>query len=252
MSVFHGDMKLGKKPPKIDPRTFCLGKYLTSELPAAPAEVCNSRDVQNWGMMLNDTLGTCPIAGALHTIQGWVLSNVEPGIHADIIMPSDDIVLRYYEQWCGYEPSDPSTDHGGVLLDVLRAWHRSDMAGYKLLAYADPDPMNSEHVKQAINLFGGLYTGLQLPISAQRQDTWDLNGHSKAVPGSWGGHCVEIVDYDSEILVCKTWGKLKAITWRFFAACVDECHALLSGGDWVPPAGFDLAGLQQDLLALST
>jgi hypothetical protein len=235
-------MKLGKKPRRYDRRTLRLARYLTPQLPPPPPAVTNSKTVTSWGMMLNDTLGDCTIAGVGHAIQVWTLAQ------GNEVTAPDSTVLQYYEQWDGYNPNDPNSDQGGVELDVLNDWRQSPNGfdGHKLLAFADPDPQDELHVKQAILLFGGLYIGLELPVSAQTQDVWNVDTSPNGQPGSWGGHCVFVPDYDAETLTCITWGQLKKMTWAFWGTYCDEAHALLSTA-WQPPTGFDMAALQADL-----
>jgi len=240
--VDHTKMKLGKKPAKIDPRTLKLAKYITA-LPVPPAAVCNSRGTSGWGMMLNDNLGCCTIAGVGHAIQVMVLSQILAASKSGIIRPSDDIILRYYSRWDGYDPSDLSTDQGGVEVDVLNRWRAEGFAGYQLLAYADPDPKNVLHIKQTIALFGGIYIGINMPVGWQNASVWDAN---MGDPGSWGGHAVFVCDYDEEGLTLITWGELQRMTFAGLAQYCDEAHALIVP-EWNPPEGFDLAVLQSDL-----
>ena len=54
----------------------------------------------------------------------------------------DPTIESYYEQWDGYVPGNPSTDTGGVELDVLNDWQKQGFAGHALLAFADPKPAN--------------------------------------------------------------------------------------------------------------
>jgi len=247
----HSKMKLGKKPRHYDRRTLRLAKYLTPQLPPPPPSVTNSGSVTSWGMMLNGPntygqgipsvgLGDCTIAGVAHAVQVWTLMKGQ-----EVTVP-DSTVLHYYEQWDGYNPSNPKSDDGGDELNVLKDWRKQGFSGNPLQAFADPDPQDELHVKQAIMLFGGLYIGLQLPISAQTQDVWDVASGPNGQPGSWGGHAVFVPDYDPQTLTCITWGQLKKMTWAFFGTYCDEAHALLSP-DMKPPAGFDMAALLADL-----
>ncbi len=240
----HSRMKLGKKPRRFDRRTLRLARYLTPALPLPPPAVTNSQGITSWGMMLNDTLGDCTIAGVAHAIQVWTLSK-----GSEVTVP-DPTVLQFYEQWDGYDPNNPGSDQGGVELDVLNDWRQNGFDGHPLLAFADPDTQDTLHVQQAIALFGGLYIGVQLPISAQTQDVWDVDTSPNGKPGSWGGHCVFVPDYDATGLTCITWGAPKKMTWGFWGTYCDEAHALLSP-DWQPPAGFDMAALQADLTAVT-
>lgn len=242
----HSQMRLGRKAVKTDSRTLRLARYLTASLPPAPPAKDWTKGVANWGMMLNDKLGCCTIAAAAHAIQIWSANTA-----GEVTLP-DAQVLHYYEKWDGYKPSDPSTDQGGVELDVLNNWQKGGFDKHKLFAFADPAHTNLEQIRQTIALFGGVYIGLSLPITAQTQAVWDVvpNGGANAAPGSWGGHAVFVPSYDANGFTCITWGELKTMTVAFWDQYVDEAHALLSH-DWLAakgaPSGFNLAELQADL-----
>jgi hypothetical protein len=235
----HSAMKLGKRAPRFDERTLQLSKYLGAALAPAPPSADWTSGVTAWGMMLNDQLGDCTIAACGHAVQVWTAAT------GPMDTTSDEVVLQYYESWDGYNPTDPSTDQGGVELDVLNHWRASGFNDQLLTAYADPAPGNVEHIKQSIALFGGVYIGLAMPTSAQTQDIWDDVGDTA---GSWGGHAVFVCAYDDNYLTCITWGQLKKMTWRFWAAYCDEAHTLLSA-TWLDraPADFNLSQLVEDL-----
>lgn len=245
----HSKMKLGRKAIKTDSRTLALGKYLTPSLPAPPPTADWTKGITSWGMMLNNTLGDCTIAGVAHAVQVWTANN------GKMTTVPDPTVESYYEKWDGYNPANPSTDNGGVELDVLNDWKQQGFAGNTLTAFADPKVANLTEIHQAIQLFGGVYIGLSLPLTAQTQDVWDVvaKGGAKAKPGSWGGHCVFVPKYDAKTFTCITWGQLKTMTVAFWNKYCDEAHALLSP-DWLStkgsPAGFDMAQLQADLAAI--
>jgi len=245
----HSRMKLGRKAIKTDTRTLMLSKYLTPKLPAPPPKADWTKGVTQWGMMLNDTLGDCTIAGAAHAVQVW---SAETGTMATV---PDSIVQSYYEKWDGYVPGDPSTDRGGVELDVLADWRKHGLNGHKLLAFAGASMKNLVEIRQAIALFGGVYIGLALPITAQNQDVWDVvkNGGAHAEKGSWGGHCVFVPKYDAKSLTCITWGQPKTMTLAFWKKYCDEAYALL-GKNWLDskgsPGGFNKKQLEADLAGI--
>jgi hypothetical protein len=211
-------------------------------------------------MMLNDRLGDCIIAdGPGHATQVWTLNAT-----GTIVTPPDSLILETYEKWCGYNPADPNTDQGGVELDVLNHWQKQGFAGQPLDAYAAIDLEQGPHpvipmmsVMDAIWLFGGAYIGVELPITAQNQEIWEvpLDPGLQDEPGSWGGHAIYIVAYDQNTLTCITWGQLKKMTWAWFEKYCSEAYALVSK-DWmeasgIAPSGFDLATLESDLRAVS-
>lgn len=238
--------KFGKLPPRTDRRTLKMARYLTPALVPPPAAVSWFKAATDFGVMLNDDIGDCTIAALGHAIQIWTLN-----LAGEITVPDADI-LAAYENWCGYDPSDPSTDQGGIELDVLNSWRNSNLAGHKLLAYADPSPNTKLHIQQAIYLFGGVYIGLNVPQSAMDQlnagQPWTVAPDDG---GILGGHAVFVPAYDADGLTCITWGLPQKMTWDFWNAYCDESHALLSQ-DWLSsknldPTGVNLAQLQNDL-----
>ena len=105
--------------------------------------------------------------------------------------------------------------------------------------------------------FGGVYIGVQLPKSAQTQkDGWTVTSGPDAKPGSWGGHCVNLVDYTSDGPTCVTWGQTMPMTWEFFDTYCDEAYAAISpdfvGDGGQTPSGFDLGQLQSDLAQITS
>jgi len=241
--------KLGKLPPRHDARTLMLAKY-TVALPPPPAAVDWSRKLSALGMMKNDTLGDCTCAAIGHVIQTWTSQTT-----GEAIIPDAQIV-ELYERACGYDPSDPDSDQGGVEIDVLNYWRKSGVDGpngpHSLDAFAAVARRHHADVKDAVWLFGGAYIGLALPLSAQSQEVWNVPAGGTSgdgAPGSWGGHAVPAIAYDAGGLTCITWGALKRMTWAFWDAYCDEAYACLSK-DWAAaraPSGFDWAALDADL-----
>ena len=202
-TLLHAYVKLGKRAARKDPRTLQFADY-SANMPAAPVKRFGptpalagySQKLSNIGMLRNDELGDCTCAGAAHMVQVWLQLNGTPYI------PLDDQVLSLYEAVGGWVPGNPSTDNGAVLLDVLRYWKANGilplptLAGTgtigarQLMAFAEVKAQEPEQVRRAIWYFGGAYIGLQLPLSAQSQDVWDVpfyGARLKGKPGSWGG-----------------------------------------------------------------
>ena len=200
-------------------------------------------------MFLNDSLGDCTCAAAGHMIEAWETNAGRPfdTIDADI--------LKAYEAVGEYTPGDESTDNGAVELDVLNYWRKVGIGGHVIGAYASVRPSRPDRVRAAVHLFGGLYIGVALPVTAQQQAVWDLAGDGPdAEPGSWGGHAVNVVGYDADGLTVITWGQRKRMTWNFWNEYADEAYALISTdflrGDGKTPDGFALAQLNADLAAI--
>lgn len=244
--------KLGKRAAKRDSRTLKLASYTKALTPAPLSCDMISGTVTDIGMMLNDVLGDCTIATIGHIIQQWT---AEAG---DQVILGDDVIQKLYELIAGYVPGDLTTDNGAVILDVLNYWHKNPIEGNILSAYVSVNPGVTQQVKNAIFYFGCAYIGVQLPISSQSQDIWDVpfeGAIGNGAIGSLGGHAIPVVAYNNDYVVCITWGQLKKMTWNFFLTYCDECYGLLSP-DWIDPVtgkcpvDFDLVQLQTDLALL--
>jgi hypothetical protein len=247
-------LKLGKMPARVSLRTPLLRRYLAPDMPPPPVSVNWGAAVkQPWGMLKNDELGDCTAAAAAHLIQLWSANNIPAGSAGEITITDDEVVL-FYEQTCGYSPAKPATDQGGIELDILKWWQANNFGGFAHIdSFASVSPQNTNFVKSAIYLMGGAYIGLSLPASAQTQAVWDLppGGMSGAgAPGSWGGHAVAIIGYDETTLTCVTWGEPWKMTWSFFLTYCDEFYAILSPLWYAPfttPVGVDIAALTKDM-----
>lgn len=239
----------GKLPPRIDPRTLRLARYLPTSIAPAPVATDWSKAASpNWGMMDNDTLGCCTCSACGHARQTWTANN------GPEVTPPDADVQAMYEAVGGYNPADPSTDQGAVELVVLNYFRNTGLGGVKIRAFVALDPKNREHVRQSVFLFGGCYIGLQLPQFAQNQDvTWTIpagGDQGSLEPGSWGGHAVWVFGYDADWVYFVSWGQPGKMSWAFWNEYCDESYALLSD-EWCSsaeaPSKFDLAQLEADL-----
>jgi hypothetical protein len=245
--------KLGKGPRKFDARNLKLSKYIKA-LPTPPGpEQSWVMEVIDWPMFLNDQLGDCVIAGAAHVIQQWDYYS-----RKSFLLPTDQQVLKAYEDVGGYVPGDPNSDNGCNMLDALKYWRKTGIAAHKIGAFVEVDPKNLYEVAVAVWLFGNLYTGVALPISAQGQSAWVVpEGGTKSEqgqPGGWGGHCVPIMAVSPKTLTCITWGMRLKMSHNFFADYCEEAYAVLSE-DWInrlgiAPSGFDFDTLKADLAQL--
>lgn len=242
---------LGKLTPRHDPRTLQMAKYLCKkEVVAPPAHSNWLGNIPGWGMMLNDQLGDCTCAAAGHFIQGWTYDATKVAT-----IPSDASILKAYEDVGGYRPGHPETDNGAVELDLLNYWRQTGIGGHKIGGYAALEPQNHLHIQQSIWLFGGVYIGIQLPLSAQNQnEVWSVPSSGptgQGEPGSWGGHAVPVLGYNSQALMFVSWGQVMYMTWNFWRYYTDESYTVLSQ-DWIKsdkyaPSGFDYTTLQKDL-----
>jgi hypothetical protein len=253
-------LKLGKQPARHDPRTLLFATYVTAAMPAPPPNLNLTTKMKvPWGMMDNAQVGDCTCAAAGHLMMEWT-SNAQ----SKIFTPSDAQIIAAYSAITGYNPKTGANDNGAQEIDVLNYWRQTGIAGHKIQAYVALEPSNHTHIIDGTWIFGGSYIGLALPKSAQSQTSnkqiWSVppgGPVGDGAPGSWGGHAVPVVAYDSRSLTVVTWGTLQTMTWGFWAAYCDEAYAILSpdflkqkGRQSVTPDGFNLAQLQEDLADL--
>jgi hypothetical protein len=204
-------------------------------------------------MMDNDQIGDCTCAAAGHLLMEWTANAGKK-----MFTPTDKQIVAAYSAITGYNPTTGANDNGANEIDVLNYWRQSGIAGRKIGAYVALEPSNHNHVMDSVYMFEGCYIGVQLPISAQAQvqnhKPWSVppggpTGDGK--PGSWGGHAVPLVAYDSRGLIVVTWGALQGMTWSFWEAYCDEAYAILSpdylDGKQQAPQGFSLQQLEADL-----
>lgn len=238
--------KLGKLPPRVDVRTLSLKQYVdTAKLPEPPDVLDVTADVAEWPMYANDRIGDCTTAAAGHMIEAWTAE-----ARGTAVEVSESAVLAAFDR---VKIVDPATgEEGAIELDVLRDWRKHGVGHHRIGAFARVSVHDHLLVRTAAWLFGGLYIGLALPLSAQWQRTWDWNGSLTGDdrPGSWGGHAVDVVRYSAGSLTVVTWGRLQDLTWTFWDRYVDEAYCILSNdflnGDQAPN-GFDLQALKADL-----
>lgn len=255
--IDHTRVKLGKQPARPDPRTLRLADYLhKSDLPALKSDVDWSGGQTDWGMMANDNLGDCVEAAWGHFVQTESL-NVPGGLASGEkwTQLDDDTIIQLYCDAAGYVRGDPDTDNGSVIIDVLNFVRQNPTHGKHLLAFSSPDPQNLDHVKYAIQLFGGIDIGVGLPLSAQGQSVWEVMGplwKPDCRPYSWGGHSVYVNGFNdaTQRFRFTSWGDEMEMSYPFWENYCDESYALL-GGWWVRPehatAGFDFHQLNLDL-----
>lgn len=242
--------KLGKLPVRHDARTLKLSSYLHTP-PPVPASADWGGKVRAWGMLANDTVGDCTCAGAGHADMLWTANA------STEVAVTDAEVLAAYSAITGYTPSDPSTDQGANMLDVLNYWRKAGIAGISINSYVSVDWTKPAEVAAAIFLFGSLYIGVNLPQSAEDAfnagqpwtDTTDTN--------ILGGHCVLLTGYDQKAGTVRlvTWGQEITASMAWLKAYCEEAYAALTGwwieATGISPSGFNLLQLQADLSAVT-
>jgi hypothetical protein len=250
-------MMLGKKRGIVqDPRTFKLADLLTGDAPKPPAAAGTGSPVASWPLFRNDQIGDCGLAS-----QGHRIIAQERSARQREIQVSDKDVVEAYSAVSGYDPATGANDNGVYLLDVCNYMRKVGMGREKdgsrhtIAAFAKVDVRNHDHVRLASWMFGGLYYGAGLPISAQGQihagQPWTVVSGDSGKPYSWGGHAMYSTGYDKDYVGLVTWGRRQKATWEWWDTYVDEAYVHVTedymSATGKTPRGFDSAKLQEFL-----
>lgn len=240
---------LGKLPPhpeETHPRVKLAQHLNYAALPATPAVVDRASKVKTWPMYMNDQLGDCTCAGIGHSIQAWTAYG-----KGEVTLANSD-VLNLYER-LGYVPGEPSTDQGAVEQDVLAEVQKNGVGGHKILAFAQVDHTNLDEMKAALNLFGSVYLGAQMPESAMTQTQAGQPWSPVAGSPIEGGHCFVLQAWDvghTGAMQVVTWGQMQRMTYPWWLQNGDEAWVIITQ-DWFQAngqtvTGVNLAGLGED------
>jgi hypothetical protein len=163
-------------------------------------------------------------------------------------MTDADVIMSYSEV-SGYDPATGANDRGCNLLNVMNYWHNSGIgnARHKIDGFGKIDAGDLHMIKTGIFLCEGLIIGVMLPRNVAGKDVWVFTPGQGSGYGSWGGHCVYLVAYDSDWFTCVTWGKLLKINWRFLLQYCDEIFAPFSF-EMFNSKGFAANGIEMNKL----
>jgi hypothetical protein len=249
-------LKLGLKlVGRSRPIKLKFSKY-AADLPAPPAEFGHEGLIAAgaWGMLGNDQVGDCVIAGAYHETMLWAK---EGGKSVEATTAN---ALKTYSAITGYDPTDPSTDQG-TDMDAAAKYRRHtgivDAAGavHKVGAYLDLDPGNLKQLRQAAWLFGAVGLGIEVPDFAMAQfnagEAWDVQAGRHEIEG---GHYIPAVAMRGGDILVVTWRRIQRMTESFFRKYCDQAivylsEEMLTAGK--SPEGFDLATLKADFTAIT-
>lgn len=256
------------------PETVCLGRIRAKARPPAlrfssffdelratgkaPDSVdYYTKAAQSIARMLgNDRLGDCVIASLLHRLGVYTANDPDSG---GIVVATDQEAVSQYRDFCG--PGDRGCNIADVLDIARSAGYVAAGKRYKIDAYVSIDWTRKELVKAAIDLFGALCLGINLPSAWTQNSIWDVTntaivgGHD--VPAVGYGDGVTVLASNKDGVVIASWGRLYLITWPAFTSTrwIEECYAILSpnwyNNDRLSPGGVDVEALKADLAKLA-
>lgn len=241
------ELRLGKRPAKLDSRTIKLSSILKKKLLPDLPETYDIDEavggVVDDNMYANDQYGCCVIAARAH--QSLRYEKFEQGIQPPI---TDQEVIDEYLKETGGE------DSGLYLLDSLKAWRKGWLAGgktYSIYAFASVEWKDHDEVKHCIHLLGGVNFGMEVYSKDMEQfkagKIWEITSSSGFYQGGHGVYTpafIKIVGYNEVGPVCVTWGKCQQMTWEFWDARVDEAYGIVDNrDDWIKDSPVDVAKL---------
>lgn len=200
--------------------------------------------VTNWPMYLNDRLGDCTCAAMGHLIQVFNRYGQKKDVQV-----TDSDVLTAYSAVSGYNPKTGAHDDGAVVQDVLDYWRKTGVGGHKILAFAQVDFRNEDELRQALNIFGNIYLGIDFPDTAMNQFNDGLAWDVVAGARSEGGHAINAGYYDVSDKMWKvvTWGQVQPMTQAFFDKYVEEAWVVISQ-EWLDANGRNPEGIDMQTL----
>ena len=217
-------------------------------LPAMLGPMCNAPDPND---PTAPVLGCCTNSATAHLRQIWTFN--AQGTEETI---STAALVQGYSETCGYVPGDPSTDQGGDLLTVLKAWMTTGLPNSSggrdtILGFFGVDPTSPEDVRRVIAECGGLYTAADIPASwaeINPGDSFRMDG-----PGT-EGHCMNGFGYQPGLIDADTWGFAVPTPDDVFARYFDQVFAVVSM-QWIEktgktPYGMTVADLNAQLAQL--
>ncbi|MBV1835675.1 hypothetical protein [Acetobacter estunensis] len=244
---------LGKRPARHDPRAPKLTR-LSFMQRAAPLRLIRDHIDPAPLLLGNGTIGDCTSVGLANSFRAQSACG---GFQVDV---TTDEAVAFYSLSTGYVPDNPSTDQGGVELDVLATAARD---GYALATqtlfplWGTMEVADLNAARLCMAAFGPVYCGFLLSESdmwttelGALASVWDTDvpaGRGDTTPGSAGGHCALLWDYtgtgDTDLVSILTWGTIQKATWRWVRSRMDEVHAIawpqlkpasgmLNGQDW--------------------
>lgn len=247
-------LKLGRKPTILKPNTLHLAKYINKSVISPPPDAAAWGKEGRYGMLGNDTVGNCVVAGMYHTTQDWIEDN------GGTFDPTTDDALATYSALTGYVPGDESTDQGTDPVQAMEYWKNTGILGHKIVDYLQVDPTDQTQIRVGIWLFGSVGFAWNVPAYAMTQfnagKPFDIDDSGDQTVE--GGHWTPMNGYGSDPLLSAnvvTWGALTSMTARF-ASKYGEIPLVPLSQDWISqvtaksPSGFDLDALVADLKQL--
>lgn len=188
----------------------------------------------------NSHYGDCTWAA----IANIIIGSLKNSFGKEWYPTTNDVLSAYFGMTGG-------ADSGLIIEDVLRTVLKNGAFGHHFLGTAKINPGDVANIKRAIDWFGCVDLGVELPNAWKTTASWTMGGYDKYLkdwrPGSWGGHCICSEKYDAEFMYVWSWGHLIPVSWDAVKSYFDTADAVLTAS-WIKrgysPANVDLTTLE--------
>ena len=236
---------LGCAPPRPGAVQLKLSAYLDmAALPPIPKEFGHEEHDPPipWGMLGNDQVGDCVVAGGAHEHMLWSQMGGKP-----LTFNTRDI----YRDFTAITGLPPSPLVGADMQQAASFRLKTGLLGadgkrHRIAAYLEITPGNLKQLYAAMYLFGAVGCAVHLPSTAERQfsnhQSWHIVGG-----GYWlGYHYVPCVALREGNIVCITWGRFQAMRPSFYVA--NNVQSIVYLSDEALTDGKSLEGFDRDAL----
>lgn len=255
-----GSLKYGMQPvrPAAVRGMLQFKNYVTmSALPAVPEKFGHQGLVPDWGMLLNDRIGDCAIAGSLHETMLW---NTEANktVTLNTSLSAENSAAVNYAAVTGYQPgpeledpsSPPNPSDQGTDVPTLINYRLNtgliDGSGqrHKIGAAVALDAGDWDQLIYAAYYFDGVGVGINCPSQWQEAFADGKPWTALRDPDVDGGHYITAVGYgltNPGMIDLVTWGAIVSMTKSGYAQASTQTFAYLSEEKLLN--GIDLEGL---------
>lgn len=219
---------LGLIPPNPEDVQLKLSEFADfSRLPKPPKVFGHGLDMA-WGMLGNNSVGDCVIAGGMHEEMLWA------GEVGAVPPFTAQAAIAQYSEITGYSPNIPFSDRGTdmkVAANFRRQIGLKDANGdrHKIDAYLRIDDNDLDHLFTAAFVFGAVGLGAAITFAAESQfqagEPWDVRLFAPVK----GMHYIPLVGRNSAghgLIV--TWGRLHAVKPEWLRVYVSMALAYIS------------------------
>lgn len=201
--------KYGLKPPQPGQLPLQLRDYLRPSLlpsiDSLPSTFGHDGLINDWGMDLNDRIGDCAVASAIHTTRLYGAEAGKNILFNDTISPDNSAVINY-SAITGYEPgpelynpegAPPNrTDQGTDIGALMRYWQNTGIVDgnnqhHQIIGSAGLTVGDWDELLIAIRLLQVVQIGIAVADYAETQfakgQAWHLQ---RGLHRTVGGHCI--------------------------------------------------------------